>query len=266
LTNGTFSSNNADNPTTNGLLLSGIGETENDPQSGADDEAVNGLQGALGSPDDDMDSLFGDNDAGLQGSALPGLGDDEDDEFSRAIANGLQQQAEDDPQGDVNLMDDGGPVRPAESTLATPMSPQPAEEAAPNGVLQTESQPQVNGLPHSEELLTPPANGLLTDESNPSSETTFLSASIDGSIRVWDCRQSNPIARIQPPRGTPHWCMSACWSPDGNFIYAGRRNNCVDEYSFHKGLHEPQRTFRFPAGSGPVSAVRAMPNGRHIIW
>ncbi|KAH0375559.1 hypothetical protein KCU89_g18061, partial [Aureobasidium melanogenum] len=37
--------------------------------------------------------------------------------------------------------------------------------------------------------------------------------------------------------------------------------------SLHKGFQmaTPQRTFKFPGGSGPVSAVRAMPNGRHLI-
>ena len=89
---------------------------------------------------------------------------------------------------------------------------------------------------------------------------------MDGTLRIWDRRQSNPVARIAPPRNTPPWCMNACWSPDGNFIYAGRRNGSVDEYSLHKGLREPRRTFKFPNVSGPVSALRAMPNGKHLIW
>lgn len=40
----------------------------------------------------------------------------------------------------------------------------------------------------------------------------------------------------------------------------------MDEYSLHKGLSEPERTFKFPGVSGSVSAVRAMPNGRTLIW
>jgi len=59
--------------------------------------------------------------------------------------------------------------------------------------------------------------------------------------------------------------MAACWSPDGNFIYAGRRNGTVEEFSLHKGLKNAERTFKFPQGSGAVSALRAMPNGRHLI-
>lgn len=45
-----------------------------------------------------------------------------------------------------------------------------------------------------------------------------------------------------------------------------RRNGTVDEYSLHKTLSEPSRTFKFPGVSGSVSAVRAMPNGRTLIW
>ncbi|KAI7167845.1 hypothetical protein KC352_g25497, partial [Hortaea werneckii] len=65
------------------------------------------------------------------------------------------------------------------------------------------------------------------------------------------------------------WCTSACWSPDGNTFYAGRRNNTVDEYSIHhlgsKKNGEPSRQFKFQAGSGPVYSVRAMPNSRHLV-
>jgi len=124
----------------------------------------------------------------------------------------------------------------------------------------------VNGLPHAEDTEKPVVNSEGQAEQPISSETTFLNASIDGTLRIWDRRQSNPVARILPTRSTPPWCMNACWSPDGNFIYAGRRNGTVDEYSLHKGLREPRRTFRFPSVSGPVSAVRTMPNGKHLIW
>lgn len=112
-------------------------------------------------------------------------------------------------------------------------------------------------------------HGLSTADTSPEqSESTFLDAAIDGTLRIWDRRMPDPIAKIMPQRGTPPWCMGACWSPDGNSFYAGRRNGTVDEYSIHKGgkMDEPVRTLRFPAGSGAVSAVRAMPNGRGLVW
>lgn len=105
------------------------------------------------------------------------------------------------------------------------------------------------------------------------SDTTFMSASMDGSIRIWDRRVPNPVARITNRPGVPPWCMGACWSPDGNWIYAGRRNGTVEEFSIHRaasgggsGGWAPERTLKFPAGSGAVSSVRAMVNGRHLVW
>lgn len=271
ISNGTFSSNNASRPLINGVLPNGIGSSSRPnpvkEESGNDD--------APGSPDDslfgDKDSLFGDSkDPSGDPSGGVGFGDDEDDEFSRAIANGLQQQEDEDAQADLDMMDVGGPVQPLQPEPAPeqndeiPTSAQP--EPAINGEMDSQTNITMNGLPHSEEP-TIAANGTTTQSDQPpSSETTFVDASMDGTLRIWDRRQPNPIARIIPSRSTPPWCMNACWSPDGNFIYAGRRNGTVDEYSLHKGLREPRRTFKFPGVSGAVSAVRAMPNAKHLVW
>ncbi|KAL2160981.1 hypothetical protein VTH06DRAFT_8693 [Thermothelomyces fergusii] len=105
------------------------------------------------------------------------------------------------------------------------------------------------------------------DDPTQTSANTFLAASIDGTIRIWDRRVPNPVARISNRRGVPPWCMGACWSPDGNWIYAGRRNGTVEEFSIHKATSSwlPERTLKFPAGSGAVSCVRPMPNGRHLV-
>ncbi|KAG5981742.1 hypothetical protein E4U55_002614 [Claviceps digitariae] len=99
------------------------------------------------------------------------------------------------------------------------------------------------------------------------STSTFLSSAIDGTIRIWDRRVPNAVARISTRQGVPPWCMSACWSPDGNMIYAGRRNGTVEEYDIRKARRgwEPERALRFPTGSGAVSAVKSMPNGRHLV-
>ncbi|KAI2615303.1 WD40 repeat-like protein [Hypoxylon sp. NC1633] len=102
------------------------------------------------------------------------------------------------------------------------------------------------------------------------SDSTFLSASIHGTLRIWDRRMPNPVARIGNRLGVPPWCMGACWSPDGNWIYAGRRNGTVEEFSVQKARGgrlgwQPERVFKFPGGSGPVSCVRPMANGRHLV-
>lgn len=267
LLNGTFTSNNNARPKAIGGLTNGA---TGDDLFGDDLPTKSGLHDAPDEQDDDMNSLFGDDEADGGGMEPPmQLGDDEDDEFSRAIASGLQQPDEEDAPGDVDMADSSGPVQPPETAVAeTSAADQPTTEIPQtlvNGE-KVEETTQANGLPHSDDTETR-ANGASTDlDVGPASETTFLDACQDGTIRVWDRRQHNPIARITPPRGTPPWCMSACWSPDGNMIYAGRRNNSVEEYSLHKGLREPSRSFKFPAGSGPVSAVRTMPNGKHLIW
>jgi transcriptional activator SPT8 len=263
--NGTFSSNNAARPRANGSLANG---TDSARAAQVKDE---GNEDAQGSPEDslfgDKDSLFGDGQENNPSSALPSFGD-EDDEFSRAIANGIQQADEDGP-GDMDMMDMGGPVQapqePVEETLKEPPAPAQGETGA-NGTSESQSTAAVNGLPKAEDTEKPAVSSLAQAEQPISSETTFFDATIDGTLRIWDRRQSNPVARITPSGNTPPWCMNACWSPDGNFIYAGRRNGSVDEYSLHKGLREPRRTFKFPNVSGPVSAVRAMPNGKHLLW
>ncbi|KAI1114149.1 WD40-repeat-containing domain protein [Nemania sp. NC0429] len=107
-------------------------------------------------------------------------------------------------------------------------------------------------------------------DTTQTSDSTFLSASIDGPIRIWDRRMPNPVARIGNRPGVPPWCMGVCWSPDGNWIYAGRRNGTVEEFSVQKARGgrqgwQPERVLRFPGGSGPVSCLRPMPNGRHLV-
>ncbi|KAF4119950.1 transcriptional activator SPT8 [Geosmithia morbida] len=96
---------------------------------------------------------------------------------------------------------------------------------------------------------------------------TFLSAAIDGNIRIWDRRVQKPVARIGNRPGVPPWCMSACWGPDGNMIYAGRRNGTVEEFDVRHAKRGwgPERVLKFPAGSGAVSAVKPMVNGRHLV-
>ncbi|KAL2024262.1 hypothetical protein VTK56DRAFT_9418 [Thermocarpiscus australiensis] len=136
------------------------------------------------------------------------------------------------------------PAQPAE---VPPLSPQPG----------TSSHSVVfNSAP-------PPAH----HDPTQTSASTFFSAAIDGTIRIWDRRVPDPVARIKTHRGVPPWCMGACWSPDGNWIYAGRRNGTVEEYSIHKATSgwQPERALKFPAGSGAVSCVRPMPNGRHLV-
>lgn len=143
----------------------------------------------------------------------------------------------------------------------------PPPDAPPNGLAETEMQP-AEGQPPSPSMLFTSAADPNTSDPNQTSTSTFFSTSIDGTIRIWDRRVRDPVARIGNRAGVPPWCMGGCWSPDGNWLYAGRRNGTVEEFSIHKARSgwAPERTLKFPNGSGPVSCVRPMPNGRHLVW
>ncbi|CAG8975459.1 hypothetical protein HYALB_00004773 [Hymenoscyphus albidus] len=236
-TNGTFSSNNGDK-------MHGL--------SNGNTNGTNGEEENHGSPADSLfgggsdTSLFGETDG--VGAPSGGNFGDEDDEFSRAIEMNLDNREQVDANGDVTMSN-----APAESTIESQ-----APAIPPNGV-----NPDTEA---SQEKSASTATIVAeTQDAVATSDSTFLAASIDGTLRVWDRRQSNAIAKIPTRTGVPPWCMAACWSPDGNYIYAGRRNGTVEEFSLHKGLKDAERTFKFPQGSGAVSSLRAMPNGRHLI-
>ncbi|KAL8826842.1 MAG: hypothetical protein Q9191_003548 [Dirinaria sp. TL-2023a] len=267
LTNGTLASDSLSKPRPNGLSQD-ILDVEPKEESLQD-----GLEIGEASPTDSLfvggeaDSLFGDNDDGEVGAPSTGnfTVDAEDDEFSLAIANGIQEQENADTQGDIDMTD----AKPAtgDTSLSGPPTVQNSS-AVELGKQSDRAEIKVpNGLPHSDDSINQSSGGteaLPELPQVPSPGSTFLAASMDGTLRVWDKRQATAVAKILP-RNTPPWCMNACWSPDGNFIYAGRRNGTVEEFSLHKGLRGAERTFKLPNGSGPVSAVRAMPNGRHLI-
>lgn len=274
-------------PETNGTLITDNGDPAR--QRGPDDHHEQGdIDSSLtatanaASPADslfggnDADSLFGDDtiDAAPSGGHF---GDDEDDEFSKAIASGIREQdgGRNEPVNNNHIGDDtvmSGVEEDSNTLTVKPeTSSQIASESKPLSAVEASSVPVgiSGGLPHSEEDPTTKEE-VGTDFAQPPNEpakadTTFLAASIDGSLRVWDKRQPRAVAKMTP-KNVPPWCMNATWSPDGNFIYAGRRNGTVDEYSLHKGLRGAERSFKLPNNSGAVSALRVMPNGRHLLW
>ena len=260
--NGTFSSNNHVNGITHVGLTNGFASREQSKPPAEKADSPDSLFGG----DEVDDDLFGDGGGPVtaNGNQLVDAFGEDDDEFSRAIADG--PRPEDVPIiGDENMADSleaHQPVQPlevlgSEETIAS----------LPNGVHSQSTAVLTNGIPHADDLEQSAVSREenLSSESGPISDTTFLATAFDGTIRIWDRRQPNPIARIAP-RNTPPWCTSACWSPDGNFIYAGRRNGTVDEYDLRHGLNAPSRVFKFPHGSGAVTSVRAMPNSRHLVW
>ncbi|GLI79357.1 transcription factor spt8 [Penicillium ochrochloron] len=266
--NGTYSSNYEASGTDN---FNAMDTTQDAGDAGAPENPP------AGSPTDSLfggaDSLFGDADGGAADGNEPSggvFGVDEDDEFGRALANGVLADS------GAGEMDTSMPAADSTSQLqaaptdtnANPDASMATQDVASADVPPAASEPAVNGLPRAEDVEAHSSafefSQAMQTEQTSGSDTTFLAASMDGTIRVWDRRQPDPVARITP-RNVPPWCMNACWSPDGNYIYAGRRNGTVEEYSLHKGLRESERTFKFPQGSGPVTALKAMPNGRHLV-
>ena len=264
-------------PESGELMLNGTSTVKRDPDflpNGVHSRAqsqVPATQPEGGSPDslfggdDADDDLFGDNAGGtvVNGSDLPDAFGEEEDEMSRAIAS---EPAAENVDEQV-IADNSESLQPVQPPIPEPSQQVSSDTATlSNGVPDTPEKPLANGILDEEEA---DGSGGSKDADKATtapltSDSTFMATSIDGAIRVWDRRQANPVARILP-RNTPPWCISACWSPDGNYIYAGRRNNTVEEYDLRKGLKFPERVFRFPIGSGAVTSVKAMPNSRHLI-
>ena len=260
VTNGTFSFTE----TNDTVMLNGVDEPDEPPLLQDEPQAQISPDSLFGGDDGD-DDLFGDS-----GAAVMSNGANMDDAFG---------EPDDLPQStaDEAVFDDSADqmVQVPEATDDSQHKVDDDEDAPVhmNGVVEQEenSAPStdtvVNELPHVDALEDVTKTEPLEEQQDApeTSVSTFMATSIDGAIRIWDKRQAEPVARVQPRGNTPPWCLNACWSPDGNNIYAGRRNGTVEEYDLRKGLRGPQRTFKFPGGSGAVTAVKAMPNGRHLI-
>jgi len=102
-----------------------------------------------------------------------------------------------------------------------------------------------------------------------------MTAAMDGQVVLWDCRAASGagygVGRLWMGEKTPPWCLSACWSPNGGQIYAGRRNGTVDVWDVRQlGRSGPAevprllKTLRNPPSSRIVSCVVAFPDGSHI--
>ena len=271
LPDGTSTSNNNDAARLNGTSGDAV------PHDTSMDLDQAGLEDAAGSPagslfnGNDNDSLFEDNDDNdanaLDANALFG-GGNEDVDFSKVAVNGMSTDTNPETSGDINKgsvsnTDTMQPIKAGETSVLH------MSNGISHNVSEARAEPQDTVMTSAiEDTNTAISDQNTAPKDEPAAihqdESVFLAASIDGSIRLWDKRQQQPAAKIVP-RNVPPWCMSACWSPDGNFVYAGRRNGIVEEFSLHKGLQGAERSFKLPPDSGAVSAVHCMPNGRHLV-
>ncbi|KAI8592894.1 WD40-repeat-containing domain protein [Geranomyces variabilis] len=96
-------------------------------------------------------------------------------------------------------------------------------------------------------------------------DSLLMATSYDGAILIYDQRTPNGAGRkfVAKQSEAPPWCLSACWSPNGDRVFCGRRNASIDEYDIREGRWA--RSLRLPRDSGPVTLVAALPNSRHLL-
>ncbi|KAJ9094013.1 hypothetical protein QFC20_006993 [Naganishia adeliensis] len=98
------------------------------------------------------------------------------------------------------------------------------------------------------------------------SDDVMLVSAIDGEVALHDRRVAGNtlVGRLESSEKTPPWCMSACFSSDGQQVIAGRRNASLDVWDVRRmgrtGTTETPsllRTLKHPATSGgSVDCVR----------
>jgi transcriptional activator SPT8 len=102
------------------------------------------------------------------------------------------------------------------------------------------------------------------------SNDVMMTSTMDGQVTLMDRRvpDNGRVGRLLAGEKAPPWCMSACWSGDGNQVMAGRRNGTLDIWDVRRTStsRAPNllRTMKTPQESGSISCVVAFPDGRHI--
>ncbi|KAJ3160347.1 Transcription factor spt8 [Geranomyces michiganensis] len=96
-------------------------------------------------------------------------------------------------------------------------------------------------------------------------DSLLMVTSYDGAVLIYDQRTANGSGRkfTAKQSDAPPWCLSACWSPNGDRVFCGRRNATIDEYDIREGRWA--RSLRLPRDSGPVTLVAALPNSRSLL-
>ncbi|PHH64360.1 hypothetical protein CDD81_4717 [Ophiocordyceps australis] len=242
-----------------------FGETTGEQPFGHDDDNFGSGMDMMGGHEEEQMAM------GDLGTAKDSSQFGTNDEFSEKMELDLESSAR---TGGEAAQGQAVPEPPGAAQPGADEPAQPAPSASQQDSLWPESKevlkrstsPSQSGSPQQTSQGYAPAPQQHYDPSQVSA-TTFLSSAIDGTIRIWDRRVATPVARIGTRAGVPPWCMSAAWSPDGNVVYAGRRNGTVEEFDVRRARRgwEPDRTLKLPGGSGAVSALKPMVNGRHLV-
>ncbi|KAI5776192.1 quinon protein alcohol dehydrogenase-like superfamily [Geopyxis carbonaria] len=72
--------------------------------------------------------------------------------------------------------------------------------------------------------ITGHGDSILATQFSPASSSRMVSASGDGTARIWDCNTETPIHTL---KGHKSWVLCVSWSPDGNLIATGGMDNSV---------------------------------------
>jgi transcriptional activator SPT8 len=150
------------------------------------------------------------------------------------------------------------PINPKNETRQSPPGPTPLfSQNATAGPSRGEG--AARGIP----LLTRTTYGEFSTD-------VMMTSTMDGQVTLMDRRvpDNGRVGRLLSGEKAPPWCMSACWSGDGNQVMAGRRNGTLDIWDVRRtsSSRAPNllRTMKTPQESGSISCVVAFPDGRHI--
>ncbi|KAJ9118653.1 hypothetical protein QFC22_003873 [Naganishia vaughanmartiniae] len=227
-------------------------------------EAEDGLEDAAGGSD--YDSLFGDEDGEKDD------GEDTDDRPDKASTANPTSSTDVQVQAGTDGFDfpfDGPPAATALNkpvTAALPPPPPPPPPSKPSSTNGKKPNLPVGGKQQGLPVLTPAMYRQFSDD-------VMLASGIDGEVALHDRRIAGDtlVGRLESSEKTPPWCMSACFSSDGQQVIAGRRNASLDVWDIRRmgktGTKETPsllRTLKHPATSGYVSCVAAFPDAQHI--
>lgn len=100
-------------------------------------------------------------------------------------------------------------------------------------------------------------------ETSKLDQNILLSCGVDGGLQLFDLRLKKKILTANTSK-CPPWAYSACFSNNGNSIYAGRRNCCVEEFDIR--ANKFTNIYKMPLNSGPITSVSRIPNENAIVW
>jgi len=90
----------------------------------------------------------------------------------------------------------------------------------------------------------------------------IVSSGLDGQTLVWDSRTNEPAAALNPSDPLKPSVYSTCWSPSGETVFCGKKNETLEEWDFReRKMIKSQKIM----GYGAVTHLRAFPNGKYLL-